>query len=259
MRVIDSSWESADPDVTLELADTVRAVVERAHADRETYTEDEGQRAHEVTLKPYADSRRESRWAVVLSDPSGYSIRDSADRDEAEAAYEQEVRGLAGCAEFEPWWQVSDVMGIALSAYSWEVEYQDADGMWSHAGRYGGQGESRLSGRAALGAHTFAAFTLQEAVSEMISAVVGDQENDNATIMLASAAGDPSVTAALSESYAVRVSVAGTGTDGTCEFVEERTLPRPAAPTADEIAAYCAVLQQVSHELERYDREPTAW
>lgn len=124
MRVIYSTVQSANIDDEQEddFYEAVSEALGRSDQARETFTRDEiGQKAHQIALLPYTDPNGERRWAVTDSGPGELDWQDTDDLDEANAAYEEAVRGATRAAgtkyddegEEQPTWDETDVDGVS--------------------------------------------------------------------------------------------------------------------------------------------------
>lgn len=237
MRVVKSAFQAIDESLDEEERDVLADLVEAGDEARRTYTSDEhGQEHAAVVLTGYTAPDGQDRWAVRYTGPEGSEVLDSADRAEAEAAYEAQVKELAGCASEgdAPWWSVTDVPGVPQAAYTVEVEWL-RQGQWlgsqaeAHLGRVLSLGEVRCEDRYEL-------TTLQGAAVEIAEAALAQQTETNRFAALAEATGQ-SWTGDVAQ--AVWVTVTGTGTGGQETHTEERTIPEY-VPTPEEIAAFAA-------------------
>lgn len=124
-RVIDSSWVGTDitdhgyADETIEAIERGRA--QRAPLRDPLRHDEDGQVSALSYVIGYTDPRTgEERWAQVHADDSGREYADHATAKEAEASFEENVRGLqpritgAFDEEGNPerWWERSNVDGI---------------------------------------------------------------------------------------------------------------------------------------------------
>ncbi|MGW3091722.1 hypothetical protein [Streptomyces sp. NPDC001108] len=141
MRVLESTYDSISGELTPEAAEELAELARRGTPARESYSVDEqsDQRDQEISLRSYKTPEGATRWAVVYDSEDNRAVSDAADRDVAEAAYEAEVRGLAGCAGPDsPWWGTTDVESVDEARYSVTVDYRTA-GEWTDAEEYSGQ------------------------------------------------------------------------------------------------------------------------
>ncbi|MER8237025.1 hypothetical protein [Streptomyces sp. NPDC094049] len=123
MRVLISTYESAD--VAEERGEALAKLARTGTLLRTTRSVNGyGQADSEIELRHYTAEDGGERWAVVSESPDMREVTDSADRAEADAAYESEVRGLAGCVgeHDAPWWTESDVEGVEHAAFTLTVE-----------------------------------------------------------------------------------------------------------------------------------------
>jgi hypothetical protein len=249
MRIIDSSWQGTDADITPELAEMTSALVENASAVRETSGINEhGQTDSAVVLKAYTDPLGADRWAVVLYDANGTEVRDTLDRTEAEADYEEQVRGLASCAApgDSPWWTESDVAGLALTPYTYTVECR-ADGEWSARVR---DAEGVLGRTTFLRDQNHAPTVLEEAAGQLLAEYAVEQESVNWQRVLSRAAGDYSGVLDPA-AQAVRVTVSGITDAGETTYTPMVELAPTPVPTAEQIAAYQEQTRRMAEDDER--------
>lgn len=235
MRIIESSYVPSDgvsPEESERVLEAVASgVTVRASEASDRY----GSVDAYLRIVAFTGPLGDGRWAVVAVDPQGSETADTDDEREAVAAYEEQVRDLAGCqaAGTGPWWDRSDVSGVPFGAYTCQIEYR-LDGTWTESGQWGGTREERL-GRSTALLLDDAPLTLEVAVGETSRAAARTQNLLNRMWALARATGTSGPLAM--EADAVRVTVSGTGEEGPVEHTD--TVETPACePTPDDIAAY---------------------
>jgi hypothetical protein len=121
-RVIRSTWQNADIDDTDYAAQITDAIDREARyaARKSTAGSDSDSEDYSLAyVVEYADPETGgNRWAFHYSDGSGAEYIDYPDRALAEAAYEEQVRGMQGCVDGVPdpatgdpqcWWDITDV------------------------------------------------------------------------------------------------------------------------------------------------------
>ncbi|MFB6629930.1 hypothetical protein ACFCWY_08550 [Streptomyces sp. NPDC056362] len=247
MRTLKSTYDGVTPDLDEEERE---ALVARARAGvemRSTYAlSSYGQRDAEITLRGYDTEDGEERWAVVHDDPNISDVYDSGDRGEAEAAYESEVRGLAGAAgeDDAPWWTESDVDGVRHARYTLLVERQD-DGEWTTVH----EAEEHLGCAPDVPGYLMADHCtprkLPGAAAVIVEEVTRQQAGMNYDAALYQALGWPAREAT---AQAVRVTVTGVGVDGEETHTEVRQVPE-SVPTEQEIEDYRRRVAAVDAEL----------
>lgn len=245
MRTVSSTVEAADVDE--ETAGQITDLVEAAPVLRETSTTGpEGQTDSAVRLRPYTDPGGTRRWAVHNFSPNDSELSDFPDPAAAGTHYEKTVRDLASCSSHDeaPWWQNSDVDGIALSACTLTVEYR-RNGTWSHDGPHGGENPMVL-GRKLLDSDSYA-HRLEDAAPAALGILAHRQREANDLAALCAAAGINGSTlydALARVADAVRVTVTGTTAAGGQVHAGQEIFPPAHRPTPEEITAFTADLQR---------------
>ncbi|MEW1551343.1 hypothetical protein [Streptomyces tsukubensis] len=248
MRVLESTFEPVTDELDEETREALAVLAIDGYAERTTScTDSDGQQDIEVTLRGFTAPDGQDRWAVVSSGADYRSVWDGADRAEAEARYEEEVRDLADCTSTgsAPWWTRSDVSGVAHAAFTVTVE-RLVDGEW-HGGD---ESFDAHLGRAfevyGLYAGPIDLDTLDQASAEGTAAHLAEaQSSINDSLELADAAGYPMPGVPAS---AVRVTLMGVTAEGPAEFTAEAPAPT-AEPTAAQITAARRTGQSVDDEL----------
>ncbi|MEV8439202.1 hypothetical protein AB0425_17645 [Actinosynnema sp. NPDC051121] len=131
IRIISSVFEPdaiQSGELTKDQAEALSEAIQAQmrYAERESYCLDQiKQKTDHIALVPY-EVDGERRWAVYTSDVNnGDCYLDSADRETANARYEEEVRQLAACADpGDAWWDSTDVDGVLDRS---DVEADEAD------------------------------------------------------------------------------------------------------------------------------------
>ncbi|MFJ8301325.1 hypothetical protein ACIQ9R_36240 [Streptomyces sp. NPDC094447] len=247
MRTLQSTYDSVTEDLDEEERDALVALARVGTKYRSTYAAGRYQEENStVELRAYATEDGEQRWAVLSDSPDSSDVADTADEAEAVAAYESEVRGLAGCAgkDDPPWWTESDVDGVPHGLYTLLVERQD-DEEWTtvheaqeHLGRVPKVPDYTVR-------DSCEPWTLTGAAGAITEEVVRAQAGMNYAAAMHEALGWP-VTDATAQS--VRVTVTGVGAAGEETHTEEREVPAN-APTAQEIEDHRRHMAAVEAEM----------
>ncbi|MFE3609762.1 hypothetical protein [Streptomyces goshikiensis] len=223
MRTLRSTYERVTPDLDEEERDVLVNLARAGTRHRETYAVSAyGQRDAEIELRVYTDGDGRERWAVIHDGPEFSEVSDTGDRAEANAFYEAEVEGLAGCAgdDDAPWWAYSDVSGVRHAIYTLLVEHQQDDGEWTDQ-----EAEQYLGCVPTLplsASDSCLPTTLKGAVLAIVAEALREQADTNYGVALHEAVGLPSPGRS---ARAVRATVTGTGTDGEETHTEERQVP----------------------------------
>jgi hypothetical protein len=125
-RIISSTWQGSDLDATIytgdgDYQDLLEETIQREGrygTHRESFTMGDGRKEYRAYVTDYTDpATGEKRYAACYEEPAGTEYIDFPTLAEAEAEYEQNVRGLQSCVEGqvdedgEPqcWFETTDV------------------------------------------------------------------------------------------------------------------------------------------------------
>ncbi|MFE7058876.1 hypothetical protein ACFVAO_27080 [Streptomyces californicus] len=202
--VISSTFSaSAVDDGTMsqdEADEILEAIASTGTEMRNSHSVDEGgHKGAEAKVIGFTGPQGGELWAVTYEDSSVSETVLHAGRQDADRAYESQVRELAKCGE-SPWWDVSDVPGIALAAITYTEEYRDEEGQWHTTEE---DGTDRLSGGEMA--------TVRGAASVLLERAALDQDSRNRWNALQAAVGIGSERAQVTGR---RVSVRGTAATG---------------------------------------------
>lgn len=129
-RIISSGWQRCGDIEDEEEAQALCDLIEDAAGGkvryswaRARYTAGEvsaGDIAVEAYVTAYQDDTGATRWATYYCDPEGEEYLDFPTRADAEAAYEENVRGMQSCTADgldedglpDSWWDHTDVPGL---------------------------------------------------------------------------------------------------------------------------------------------------
>jgi len=107
-RIISSTWQGTDLDESVytgddNYAELLEETIQREArygVHRESYTMGDGRKEYRAYVAEYTDpATGEKRYAACYEDPAGVEYIDYPTLSEAEAEYEQNVRGLQSCVE----------------------------------------------------------------------------------------------------------------------------------------------------------------
>ncbi|MCR8945132.1 hypothetical protein NW249_23730 [Streptomyces sp. OUCMDZ-4982] len=203
---------------------------------RSSYSQDgHGNREAEAKVTGFTAPGGVEMWAVTYEDNEVAETAVHESREDAEQSYESQVRDLAACGE-SPWWDVSDVPGIALAAIEYTEEVRDEDGRWHTVTE---DGTDRLSAGEMAKVGDAAAVLLERAAL--------DQDDRNELSALQAAVGIGPEGAQVTGR---RVTVRGTAATGPVAHVMAAAF-EPVRPTEAQVDAYRELLQRVEEEYER--------
>lgn len=225
--ILSSTVESSavdDGTMSQEEADEIMEAIASTGTElRSSHSTDEyGNRDTEAKVVAFTGPQGGELWAVTYEDSEVAETAVYGNRHDAEGSYESQVRDLATCGMF-PWWDASDVPGIALAAIEYTEEVRDEDGRWHMVTE---DGTDRLSaGEMAK---------VQYAAAVLLGRAALDQDDNNELSALQAAVGIGPEGAQVTGR---RVTVRGTAATGPVLHVVAAVF-EPVRPTEAQVDAY---------------------
>ncbi|MEV7897934.1 hypothetical protein [Streptomyces cyaneofuscatus] len=241
-QILSSTFNASAVDngtLSQEEADELLAAIASTGVEMRSSYGLDGHGNHESDMKVagFTGPEGQELWAVTYEDSSVSETAVHDEREEAERSYESQVRELAKCSD-APWWDASDVPGVALAAIEYTEEYRDEDGMW-HTVRE--DEEDRLTG-GEMG-------TVGNAAAVLLERAALDQDSRNRWAALEAAVGMGPEGAQVTGR---RITVRGTAASGPVAHVTAAVF-EPVRPTEQEVAEHVQQMEQVRAEAEAED------